>query len=831
MNRYPGIRPFNKNEQHLFFGRTDDVERLYRLMRLEQIVVLYGKSGYGKSSLLAAGIYPKLEKEERYQYWEVRFGPYREGVSATPADAVCAAVQQGLPPLQSPAASIWQALKNRQTPEKYRFILFFDQCEELFNYPPAQIAEFKQQLAEALYAPIPQYVAAVAKGLDQEAEDLLYRPFEMKVVWSIREDRMALLKQLEDYLPNPLRHGIRLEALNEQQAMDAVTIPSSLLHPPDGSEPFDTLPFSYAPETLQTIIEELRDKNGRIDTAVLQIVCKHVEHNIVSSRALPTSDAPASPGITVTKDNLGNLKSVFRAFYDQTIEALDVPLRPIARSLVEDLLIKDDARMPFAEQVLLAQPGVTISLLEKLEKSSLLRVELDGQRRKIYEIGHDTLVAPITEAADTRRLEEEKQRLEAAAEAQREEMKRVIKTRRRARMAAIGATALALFAIAAWAYAFWQEKELRNTTRQVVEGILDNATAMIGRLQYDEAWGKISDACKLSEANAKSARSLMEIAYFYNETGQRAQTIAAIGQAAAMFGKEGLALALDTTNTGEGLRKAVREALRNLDPARFAELEARYYPVMIPIPGGTFMMGCDTNRIIDWDADELPRHLVQLSDFELAQTETTFWQYGLYASATGINISSLSPGWGIDGDNPVVNVSWLDACRYANWLSKRFDKDTAYLFSNNTVRLNPNAPGAFQLPTEAEWEYAAGGGDKQEGTLYAGSDSLDNVAWHHKNAQVKGNKRSHTVKMKQPNRLQLYDMTGNVWEWCWDWYGPYPGAETTPVLNPAGPATGTYKVLRGSSFYEFTYFHLSNRLCDRPDNLYPDRGFRLRRGF
>lgn len=91
MNRYPGIRPFRQDERHLFFGRNADAERL---LRNEQVVVLYGKSGYGKSSLLNAGLYLRLQEDGRYRHWEVRFGPYKPGESVTPADALCHTVGQ-----------------------------------------------------------------------------------------------------------------------------------------------------------------------------------------------------------------------------------------------------------------------------------------------------------------------------------------------------------------------------------------------------------------------------------------------------------------------------------------------------------------------------------------------------------------------------------------------------------------------------------------------------------------------------------------------------------------------------------------------------------------
>lgn len=237
MKRYPGIRPFRTDEKGLFFGRDADIERLYRLIDIEQLVILYGKSGYGKSSLLSAGIFPRLQAAGGRQYWEIRFGPYRAGDSLAPAETLRQAVLradyhhlQPIPDLPGAPPGLWPALKSRQLAGQGSFLLVFDQFEELFSYPPDQILDFKKQLAEALYSKVPRrYEAAIAgAALAPEAEDALYAPFDLKVVFSIRSDRMSLLNGLKDYLPNLLQHGYELEALDEAQAKQAVEQPAAL---------------------------------------------------------------------------------------------------------------------------------------------------------------------------------------------------------------------------------------------------------------------------------------------------------------------------------------------------------------------------------------------------------------------------------------------------------------------------------------------------------------------------------------------------------------------------------------------------------------------------
>jgi formylglycine-generating enzyme required for sulfatase activity len=203
---------------------------------------------------------------------------------------------------------------------------------------------------------------------------------------------------------------------------------------------------------------------------------------------------------------------------------------------------------------------------------------------------------------------------------------------------------------------------------------------------------------------------------------------------------------------------------------------------MVAVEGGTFTMGATAEQGSDAWQEEKPAHQVTLSSYCIGQTEVT---QALWQAVMGSNPSYFNGGnYGTNLQRPVEQVSWNDCQTFI-------------------TKLNQMTGKTFRLPTEAEWEFAARGGKLSQGYKYAGSNTIGDVAWHMDNipSQTEGNAGygTQTVATKAPNELGLYDMSGNVFEWCQDWYSDVYYS-SSPSTNPTGPTSGSFRVLRGGGW-------------------------------
>jgi formylglycine-generating enzyme required for sulfatase activity len=290
--------------------------------------------------------------------------------------------------------------------------------------------------------------------------------------------------------------------------------------------------------------------------------------------------------------------------------------------------------------------------------------------------------------------------------------------------------------------------------------------------------------------------------------------------------KDQLQLSTYTDNVGKALsRYDISEARREMEKIRQTQIAPKdlltclekqiadtlqtLLPDMVKVEGGTFLIGCDST--VDKCGDDETQHQVTRSTYQIGKYEVT---QALWQKVMGSNPSYFQPSNGTEAcpTCPVEQVSW-------NEIQVFIDK------------LNEKTGRTYRLPTEAEWEYAARGGNLspsqqgrgQGGGVYAGTtENLDDYAWYDGNNEPYGTK---PVGTKKPNELGIYDMSGNVLEWCSDWYGAYP---TDPQTNPKGAETGTNRVYRGGSWLNFPEFcRLAYRSGNTPTDRRSDLGFRL----
>lgn len=288
----------------------------------------------------------------------------------------------------------------------------------------------------------------------------------------------------------------------------------------------------------------------------------------------------------------------------------------------------------------------------------------------------------------------------------------------------------------------------------------------------------------LGEADINSTPAMADIYIDGKKMGQTPQMVSdlLIGQHQVRISKQGFSDYNSTLTVKEGETSVLTAKLEKVKAEQTAAVPnsgttsstgnqvitvGNVSFTMVQVEGGTFMMGATSEQGSDAHDDEKPAHQVTLSPYYIGETEVT---QALWEAVMGNN-----PSYFKGSNRPVEQVSWNDCQEFIR-------------------KLNQKTGRKFRLPTEAEWEYAARGGKNSQGYKYSGSNIINDVAWFDDNSS----NQTHDVKTKQANELGLYDMSGNVWEWCQDWVGGYSSGSQT---NPSGPSSGSSRVDRGGGWY------------------------------
>ena len=811
------LDPYELQDRDAFFGRDAETKELYNLITKNRLNFLYGPSGTGKTSLVQCGLANCFEPID----WMPIFIRRGENINAALRRGLADALGDDLAPGDSITGAI------RELYDEYRrpVYLIFDQFEELFILGDAD--ENKER------RPFYDTIAAI-----------LAAELPCRLLFILREDYFGHLNQFEKAVPELYHRKLRVEPMSRDNLRAVIT----------GSCKVFDIGFDDAQRSPGLILDNIMAEKTAVHMPYVQVYL-----HMLYQEAIKSSKFEVGEGVRFTDEvirKVGPITDVLGRFLQEQKTAIFHALQqqPAFVGLPEDAVsqvldvfvssegtkvpvgygLAPDGRITLsgkaAHVLAMLPPALVSATILELEKSRILRRSDDT-----LELAHDTLAALIDQqrSVELRQLRDIRQRIETGCREHADSLKsghpyyfdkgqlaRIEpflpklaldpeqadflkkshdaeeRARKRQRFFTRLVAGVAVLAITASVYAYFQKREADNQTKEAVfqktqadsllqvseknrlladekttetekqkaEADKQTVAALIAnkntdkalrelkitsdqavtillaeidrniyRLEYDSTFRKCQTALNLKAQRGAVEKRVWEIAYFYTEADTAA--------AALTF----LNLLQPTRLTAQmpGLQAKLRTILKErIPPAYLTFLEERYFPQTIRVEGGSFLRE-DSVR-------------VSVSNFQMAKTEITFWQYNVFAKAKGHYIAP--PSWQYAGDNPAVNVNWFDAAFYLNWLSERKGLKPVYKLTATgekgvyadyfDVEIDDSAKG-FRLPTEAEWEFAARGGNRSSGFEYSGDSVLTNAGWY----EVNSNSRTQLVAQKNPNEL------------------------------------------------------------------------------
>lgn len=859
MTRYPFkfLDAYTREDQDIFFGREQEVAQLYEMIFQADLLLVYGASGTGKTSLIQCGLASRFESH----------------------DWLALNIRRG----SDLNESINRALSNASGEEPDNLPDWLDEDLSSESVTPAivTISPLARQLRavylkhfKPLYLIFDQFEELYTLGTKDEEQNFIYTVREIlrveqpvKIILSIREEYLGYLYEFERQVPELLRKKLRVEPMFSER-VQAVILGIGRLQ-----QSKVKLQAGEEVAIAMRIFEKLRgqDKTLSIQLPYLQVLldkyylhCTHDE----------TRQAEATFSLA-TLDTLGDLGDVLRNFLEEQVQYIARQLSEPVESLwqlLSPFVTLDGTKEPLSEAELQSRlpDSFPASALQALVQRRVLRYAEQTAR---YEVAHDALAKQLhAHRSDEDIALLEVQRLIHSQVAIKPEAREYFSSRQLAFMNEVLPKLRLTEEQKTWVE---QSRVLREQEKAELEerqrslsnnaskfkSVVESGKDQLYKLEHAKALESLSLAIIISVDESLKKQQLSEpiaeLLFFFAEGNRRPDLARSAAELLLQLTPE--------ASLEQHLRKCVTEqwntrqqftALWEVLPF-LGLFQARYYPKMVTIPlgnTGVFEMGSPES---EWgrESDE-SLHAVQLSAYQMATTPVTFYQFALFSEAVDGDLASRKPNWGHLGDHPVVNVSWYETMQYANWLNEQQALLPVYTIEqeknsdpSNEVRMDylkwkvnwdAKAKG-FRLPTEAEWELAARGGVGAPSTVFAGSDTLDEVGWYREKSPDKprrgklpdnNNEQTHAVKEKKDNGLGLYDMNGNVYEWCWDWYDSdyYNKCHRKGVIsNPLGAEkSADGRVIRGGSWADFEgNCRTARRGNDFPDNRLHTTGFRL----
>ncbi len=745
---YVGLRPFRRADARLFYGRSREIYELCHKLNHQdsRLLLLDGYSGTGKSSLLQAGLIPRMEA----QGWAVAYVRREEGKIT------------GLPALLAARLAALAAAQERK-------LIILDQLEEILTNP---------------IATLPDELARLIDGLVNALEE----DHGLKVVLGFRSEYAVHIKrQLDQHDEKPAYDSdTTLHTLERQGLIEAIRSVSADSDLNGAGKPYH-LRFRPSRTLPETIAQHLIDSRaGHHIAPLLQVNLDLIWHSCRRDDGI----------VEITGADIRNLIDTHEAL-------LDHYLAKVREFVTSDQM--DDQRL--------------LELLHfyvEQKPASALRPDRDFE----HEFGDESFAPKLREAC--------KQLYLLYSQGSGDDT-----------ITRLSHDSLAQVIDGRYSRLTKAKYEARGTL--AVDSLKREIDEQIESLQYGQALDTLDRMMTVEEQRRQLHPYFFELTFFWNEAGQHQE----IGKVVQYWLDSGLlsgALREQVSQLLDSVpaRERLRDWLALVDPARYSDMQARYLApeqtVMVHLEGARFMMGDETGDLDDWAQ---PVHPVQVSSFWMGNVPVTWWQFALhlFANQQDGELENKAPSWGLKGNHPALNLDWYEAVEYCNWLSLQESLMPAYAVDRSpdpgnlseydekkwTVRRIDGATG-FRLPTEAEWEFACRAGTTTKYS-FRDAEELGDYGWYDDNSDS----QTHPVGAKKPNPWGLYDMHGNVCEWCQDWHDDQY-YEESPETDPLGPEAGSFRVFRGGCWFDGARnCRSASRDWDVPVNRNYFLGFRLAR--